>query len=450
MVSDGRVMTRSGPPPRQTDIAVVGGGIVGLATARELIGREPDARICLLEAEDHLAAHQTSHTSGVIHAGVYYEPGSLRARLCVEGADELNRYCGQRGIPHPATGKLIVATDETELERLDELERRGRANGVRGLCRIPAGRIAEIEPAARGLGALHSPATGVVDFARVASGFAADFEAGGGTIHLGAPVRVAGPDPSKGGSHVRSGRASREPSGRASHEPSSRASHEPSGDLRGRGVTLGTPGGVVRAARAVFCAGLQSDRLARAAGGSASPRIVPIRGGYLKVRPGKEDLVRGNIYPVPDPALPFLGAHLTRTMDGSLLIGPTALIVGARDAYRISRLNPRDLAETLAWPGTWRLMRRAWRAGLREIRHAVDTQALVSEATRMVPGLTMRDVEPGPCGIRAQALGRDGRLVDDFLVEQIGDGIHVRNAPSPAATSSMALARLIADRTLAA
>lgn len=409
-------MKRTDPPPRHPDFAVVGGGIVGLATAREILGLVPDARVCLLESEDRLAAHQTSHTSGVIHAGVYYEPGSLRAKLCVEGAELLNDYCEDHGIAHPATGKLIIASDETQIEPLDRLEQRGRTNGVKGLTRIDSDRIADIEPAARGLEALHSPYTGVVDFTRVASCLAAGFKAAGGTIHLSTPVRPAGSGAS-GGSD-----------GAVAH--------------------LKTPNGPVCAARAVFCAGLQSDRLARAAGGASSPRIVPVRGGYLKVRSPSRDMVRGNIYPVPDPELPFLGAHLTRTADGSLLIGPTALLVAARDAYRLSRVRLRDLAETAGWPGTWRMTVRHWRATGREIRHALSARALVAEAARMVPGLDIGDVEPGPSGIRAQALGRDGRLIDDFLVERIGAGVHVRNAPSPAATSSLALARLIADRAL--
>ncbi len=403
-------------PPARCDFAVVGGGIVGLATAREILGRVPDARVCLLESENRLAAHQTSHTSGVIHAGVYYEPGSLRARLCVEGAELLNDYCEEHGIAHPATGKLIIATDEIGVERLDRLEQRGRANGVRGLARIEADRIADIEPAARGLGALHSPYTAVVDFARVAARLASGFEAAGGTIHLSTPV--------------------------------SPVDYSASGGSNETEAHLKTPNGPVRAARAVFCAGLQSDRLARAAGGSPSPRIVPVRGGYLKVRSGREGMVRGNIYPVPDPELPFLGAHLTRTVDGNLLIGPTALLVAARDAYRLSRVNLRDLAETAGWPGTWRMTARHWRATGREIRNSLSARALVGEAARMLPGLDIGDVEPGPSGIRAQALRRDGSLVDDFLVEQIGAGVHIRNAPSPAATSSLALARLIADRAL--
>jgi L-2-hydroxyglutarate oxidase LhgO len=390
-------MSRNDPPPAACDIAVVGGGILGLAVARELKLRQPDASICLLEAEGRLAAHQSSHNSGVVHAGVYYQPGSLRAKLCVEGAARLREYCAERGLPWRTTGKLIVATEEGELTRLDELERRARANGVNELTKVDAAEIAQVEPAARGLSALHSPTTAVTDFAAIAESFAQDFETAGGTIHLGTPA------------------AKRLP---------------------------------VDCETAVFCAGLQSDRLARARGGSAEPRIVPIRGGYLKVRADQSDLVRGNVYPVPDPDLPFLGAHLTRTFDGALLIGPTAMITGARDAYRLSTVRRHDLGETLRWPGTWALMRRHWRATLDEAANSVRANRLTRQAARLVPALHGAEVIPGPAGVRAQALDRRGNLVEDFLIERIGDDIHVRNAPSPAATSSLSLAGLIAHEAL--
>ena len=405
-------MSRTDRPPSACDIAVAGGGILGLAVARELIVRQPEARICLLECEDRLAAHQSSHNSGVVHAGVYYEPGSLRAKLCVEGASRLRKYCAERELPWRISGKLVLATGPDQLPRLDELERRGMANGVKGLRRVGPEEISEIEPAARGISALHSPQTAVTDFAAIADAFADDFEAAGGTIHLGSPVLSAA-EPDSGG------------------------------------VCLRTPAGSVEADRAVFCAGLQSDRLAVSCGGSPEPRIVPIRGGYLKLRPDAEDLVRGNVYPVPDPDLPFLGAHLTRAFDGSLLIGPTAMIAGARDAYELFRVNRRDLGDTLRWPGTWALMRRHWRASLNEAANSARPARLAREAARLVPSLAVADVIPGPAGVRAQALDREGNLVEDFLVEEVGASVHVRNAPSPAATSSLALAELIADRTLA-
>jgi L-2-hydroxyglutarate oxidase len=396
-------------PPARSDIVVIGGGILGLAVARELLIRHPDSSLCVLEREDRLAAHQTSHSSGVIHAGIYYAPGSLKARLCVEGARLLYAYCDERGIEARRDGKLILAVGDSELPRLDELERRGRENQVPGLRRIGADAIPEIEPHARGVAALHSPETGVVDFAQVAVSYAADVEREGGAVITGAGVRGLTP-----------------------HGESIAVDHD-----RGR-----TEAGFV-----VSCAGAWSDRLAVAAGAPAEPRIVPFRGGYLRLRTERRDLVRASIYPVPDPDLPFLGGHLTRTIDGEVLLGPSALMVGARDAYRLARLRGRDLASNLTWPGTWRLAGRFWRTGLTEIRHAASKRSFVSDLRRFVPELSVRDVLPGPSGIRAQALDRDGKLVDDFVVHRTERALHVRNAPSPAATSSLALARLIADET---
>ena len=386
----------------------MGAGIVGLATARELALRHDGMRVTVLEREEAIARHQTSHTSGVIHAGVYYEPGSLRARLCVDGARDLYSYCEERGIPARRSGKVIVATGEGELPRLDELERRGRENGVPGLSRIDADAIREIEPHAAGVAALHSPATGVVDFARVAGAFRTDLVARGGGVFAGCEVLALRP--------------------------------------KARGVELVHKLGRTTARATVVCAGAWSDRLATGAGADPEPRIVPFRGGYLRLRPERGSLVRAAIYPVPDPALPFLGAHLTRTVDGDVLLGPSALMVAARDAYRTMRVRPRDLGQTLGWPGTWRLMARHWRYGLAEIHAAASRRAFLAELRRLVPELGAADVVPGPAGVRAQAVARDGSLVDDFVVSATERTLHVRNAPSPAATASLALARLIADR----
>ena len=394
-------------PPRECDVVVVGAGIVGLAVARELALRDDGLRVAVLEREPRIGTHQTGHSSGVIHAGVYYEPGSLKARLCVAGARELYAYCDERGIEAPRSGKLIVATSEDELGRLGELERRGIANGVPGLRRVDAAGLREIEPHAAGLAALHSPETGIVDFARVAAAYAADLAAAGGSVTTGCAVASI---------EERAGRAL--------------ISH---GD------------GTTEARAAIVCAGAWADRLARAAGAPAEPRIVPFRGAYLQLQRARAGLVRANIYPVPDPELPFLGAHLTRGPDGTVLLGPTALIAGARDAYRLSRLRAHDLRETLAWPGTWRLARRFWRAGATEILHAVSRRSLVAAGRRLVPDLRTEDFTAGPAGIRAQAVARDGKLVDDFLVSRTERALFVRNAPSPAATSSLPLARLIAD-----
>jgi (S)-2-hydroxyglutarate dehydrogenase len=390
-------------PPRACDVAVVGAGIVGLAVARELALRHPGASVAVLEREPGIAAHQTTHSSGVIHAGIYYEPGSLKARLCVAGARELYAYCDERGVPARRTGKLVVATHDDEIGRLEELERRGLANEVPGLRRVGPDEIREIEPHAAGVAALHSPATGIVDFGRVAAAYAADLRDAGGAVITGCAVRAID-------------------DGVVTHA---------SGTTAARAV--------------VVCAGAWADRLARAAGADPEPRIVPFRGAYLRLRPERSQLVRANIYPVPDPDLPFLGAHLTRGFDDQVLLGPTALIAGARDAYRLRRMRGVDLRETLAWPGTWRLARRYWRAGLTEIRHAASRRALAAAARRLVPELSASDFVAGPAGVRAQALARDGSLVDDFLVSRTERALYVRNAPSPAATSSLPLARLIAD-----
>ena len=395
-------------PSGECDVAVVGAGILGLAVARELVDRHPSLTVRVLEKESAVGRHQTGHNSGVLHAGIYYAPGSLKARLCVEGMREMYDYCERFGIRHERVGKVIVALDESELPALDELERRGRANGVPGLRRLDSAGLREVEPHALGVAALHSPATGVVDFVEVAERIARELRDREVAVHTGCAVSAAVPG-------------------------------------NGR-VALRHSGGELRARHAVFCAGLWSDRLAVAAGGSPEPRIVPFRGGYLRLRPERRELVRSLIYPVPDPRLPFLGVHTTRHANGDVLLGPTALLVGARDAYDLRRVRGRDLAATLGWPGTWRLMRRFWRTGMTELRHATSRRAMVAEAARYVEGLTVDDVEDGPAGVRAQALGRDGRLVDDFVFSETERALHVRNAPSPAATSSFAIARLVADR----
>ena len=394
------------------DLAVVGAGIVGLAVAAELGARHPDLRIVVLEREPRIGAHQTSHNSGVVHAGIYYAPGSLKARLCVEGARALYALCEREGVAHERCGKVIVATHPRELPALDELERRGRANGVAGLERLDADGIRAREPHARGLAGLWSPATGIADFGAVATALARAVRAGGGAVATGCGVTA-----------VAQAR---------------------------RGLRLRHAGGELEASHAVFCAGGWSDRLAVLAGADADPRIVPFRGAYLRLRPERRSLVRSLIYPVPDPSLPFLGVHLTRHVSGDVLVGPTALLAPARDAYRLATVRPRDVADTLAWPGAWRMARRWWRTGATELRHAASRAALVRAAARFVPDLTAADVEPAFAGVRAQALARDGRLLDDFVFSDTPRALHVRNAPSPGATSALAIARLVADRAGAA
>jgi 2-hydroxyglutarate dehydrogenase len=396
------------PAPERCELAIVGGGIVGLAVAREVLARNPRLSVCVLEREADVATHQTGHNSGVIHAGVYYTPGSLKARLCVEGARDLYAYCSERGIPFERGGKVIIATDPSELARLDELERRGTANRVPGLRRIGPEEISELEPHARGIAGLHSPNTGIADFGAVARSYAEDIGHSGGAVVTSCEVTDV--------------------------------------DIRSNSLRLGHAQGTTEATHAIFCAGAWADRLAVAAGASPDPRIVPFRGAYLRLVPERRHLVRSLIYPVPDPSLPFLGVHLTKHIDGDILIGPTALMAGARDAYRLGRLRRRDVIDTLAWPGTWRMLARWWSTGITEIRHAALRSAFVAAAARYVPELRVEDVEPSFAGVRAQALGRDGALIDDFVFSRTERALHVRNAPSPAATSSLAIARHIADQ----
>ncbi len=383
-------------------VGVIGGGILGLAIGRELGRRRPGTRVEVLEKEDRLAAHQTGHNSGVVHAGIYYRPGSLKAELCTRGRLLLRDYCAEHGLPYDEVGKLVVAVDADELPRLDALERSGTENGVPGLRRLDAAALREIEPHATGLSALHSPATAITDFSAVAHRFAAEIEVAGGRIRLSTEV----------------------------------ARIEAAGD----GVRLTTSGGEQRFDRLVVCAGLQGDRLARQVDGEAGPRIVPFRGEYLTVRPAKRDLVRGLVYPVPDPAYPFLGVHFTRRVDGGLEIGPNAVLALRREGYRRRDVSLSDVADTLAWPGFWRLARRHWRTGAAELRGSLSLRAYLRVAQRYVPEIGVADVVPAGSGVRAQAVERDGTLVDDFRISTSGPVTSIRNAPSPAATSSLAIA----------
>lgn len=404
----GLALPLSASAPSRSDLTIVGGGIVGLAVAREMARRFPSSSVCVLEREHQLGLHQTGHNSGVIHAGIYYKPGSAKARLCVDGARELYSYCEERQIPHERCGKLIVAATPSELPRLDELERRGTLNGVGGLRRLDATGIREIEPHAVGVAALHCPPTGIVDFRAVASSYAHDVLEAGGTIVAGCEVRG-----------VEAGR---------------------------RGLLLSHGHGLTETAHAIFCGGAWADRLATLAGASPDPRIVPFLGNYLSLVAERRHLVRSLIYPVPDPALPFLGVHFTRCIGGEVLIGPTALLAGTRDANQPPRLRGGDVAATLSWPGSWRMFARWWRTGLTELHHAMSRSALVHDAARYLPELAVQDVKPSLGGIRAQAVARDGSLVDDFVFSMTERALHVRNAPSPAATASLAIARDIADR----
>lgn len=389
-------------------IGIVGAGILGLAVGREITRRRPGTRVLVLDKEDRVAAHQTGHNSGVVHAGIYYQPGSLKARLCARGAAMLREYCAGHGLPFEECGKLVVAVSRDELPRLDVLHSRAEANGVAGLLRVGPAGIRDIEPHATGLAALHSPRTAITDFRRIAESFAREIVAAGGEVRLGFPVTGIEAD----GDGLR---------------------------LVARG------GGAVSLDRLVVCAGLHTDSVARLAGDVAAPRIVPFRGEYLRVSPEKAAMVRGLIYPVPDPRYPFLGVHYTRRVGGELDVGPNAVLALAREGYRWSAVHLGDLTETLTWPGFWRMAARHWRTGAGEVRGSLSKRAYMRAARRYVPEISASDVVRDHSGVRAQALDRDGALVDDFRIHRLGPVTAVRNAPSPAATSCLAIAEHLVD-----
>ena len=393
---------------RAYDVIVVGGGLVGLSTARSLLLERPGLRLAVLEKEDGIARHQSGHNSGVIHSGIYYTPGSLKARLCIDGKLALERYADERGIPRIDRGKLIVALDESELGRLADLERRGRQNGVEDLRVVDGDELRAIEPNVRGIRALHAPRAGVIDYGNVAASYAEDVLGAGGEIELAREVTA-----------IRS--------------------------VDGR-VDVETPGGAYTAGFVVTCGGLQSDRLAHLDGrNTIRPRIVPFRGDYYTLSDRAAALVNGLVYPVPDPSFPFLGVHLTKHVDGTVAAGPNAVLALARERYRRAAFSPRDAAATLTYPGFWRFAARHLRTGASELWRDISKRAFVRDLQRFLPEVTGADLRFGPSGIRAQALGRDGRLVDDFVLDQARRVLHVVNAPSPAATSSLAIGAHIAQ-----
>lgn len=391
--------------------AVVGGGVVGVAVARELTRRVPGASVTVYEKEDRLAAHQTGHNSGVVHAGLYYQPGSLKARLCRRGVGLLRELCAAKGVTYEECGKVVVAQDDAEAGRLRDILATATANGVPGVRLVGPEELREIEPRAVGVLALHSPTTAIVDYAAVTRVLAQDVEAAGGAVSCGAEVLDLQEVPS--------------------------------------GVAVTTASGTTTHDLVVTCAGLQSDRLARRSGGGATPRIVPFFGDYRLLRPERRDWVRGLVYPVPDPRYPFLGTHLTRRVDGEVMIGPNAFLSLGREAYTRPRTDVRDLADTLTFGGFWRFAARNLPTAARESRSVLSTASFVADAARYVPGLTADDVVPGPRGIRAQAMAADGTLVDDFVVTRHGRLTHVRNAPSPGATSALAIAEHVVTQALA-
>jgi L-2-hydroxyglutarate oxidase len=393
-------------------VVVVGGGILGTAVARRLLQVRPDTALTLLEKEDRLAVHQSGHNSGVVHAGIYYPPGSLKATLCRRGMRLLRDFCEEHSLAYERCGKVLVALDEAENHRLAVLQERALANGVPGVRSLTAGELTELEPHVRGVAGLHSPETAIVDFATVTRALAEEVERLGGTIRL--QSRVTGIKQSE------------------------------------RAVVVGTSLGDHAADAVLLCGGLHSDRLAELAGDGPDPRIVPFRGEYLLLRPERRHLVRGLIYPVPDPRYPFLGVHFTPRVDGEVLVGPNAVLALAREGYRWRDIRLDDLADTLRWRGFRRMARQHWRTGIREVAGSVSKRVLVQLARRYVPELGIDDVVRGPAGVRAQAIDRDGALVDDFRISRRGRVVAVRNAPSPAATSSLAIAEHVVEQLLAA
>ena len=393
------------------DVCVIGGGIVGLATGLALLQARP-RRLVILEAETTLSAHQTGHNSGVIHSGIYYRPGSLKAKLCTEGRTSLYRFCEEQDVPVERCGKLIVATTEQEIALLDELSRRSVANGVDGVRRVAHSEMREREPEVAGLAGLLVEATGIVSYPRVAEAMAGVIERMGGEIQVGSRVRRI--------------------------------------DRSAEGFRLFIQHDEVRCANLVNCAGLHSDRVARMCGIASTIRIVPFRGEYLLLRSERRGLVRHLIYPVPDPALPFLGAHFTRGIDGKVELGPNAILALARHGYSGRQASVRDIAEMVMFPGFWRMSRRHWRMGVDEMARSLSVRHTVERARRLLPALVPDDVEPGHTGVRAQAVDESGKLLDDFALITAERMLHVLNAPSPAATASLAIGRHLAARTVEA
>ncbi|MEP7198481.1 MAG: L-2-hydroxyglutarate oxidase [Chloroflexota bacterium] len=390
------------------DVVVVGAGIVGLATTLALKKRKPDARIIVLDKEAQVAAHQTGHNSGVIHSGIYYKPGSLKAQLCVGGARMMMAFCDAHGIHYEKIGKVIVATDERELAPLKTLHERAAANGVPDVTWIEPSRLRAIEPHAAGIAALHSPHTGIVDYTQVSQAMRADCEDVGVTFQMSAAVTgiVQGSD----------------------------------------GMRVQTTQGEVAATYLINCAGLYSDRVARMMGEASDVRIIPFRGEYYMLKPQRHDLVRGLIYPVPDPRFPFLGVHFTRTTHGEVEAGPNAVLAFAREGYTMWRANGRDLADTLLYSGFWKMAAKYWRMGMGEFYRSFSQKQFVRSLQRLVPDIRDDDVVRGGAGVRAQAIDTHGALVDDFRLVETPTALHVLNAPSPAATASLAIGEHIAAR----
>ncbi|WP_347109878.1 L-2-hydroxyglutarate oxidase [Paenarthrobacter sp. S56] len=403
-------MTNPAPTRSIKRCAVVGGGIIGVAVARELAGRLDGAQVTLYEKEDRLAGHQTGHNSGVVHAGLYYEPGGLKAALCRRGVGLLQEFCATKGLPYDACGKLVIAQTPEESRRLENIFGRATANGVPGARMLDAGQISEVEPNAVGLSALHSPETAIVDYAAITNALADDVRAAGGRIRLGQEVTSL--------------------------------------EQQGSGVVVHTRDGGEHHDLVVACAGLQSDRLAASTGEPMNPRIVPFFGQYFLLGKEARQKVNGLIYPVPDPKHPFLGVHLTKRIDGEMMLGPNAFISFGRESYSWKDVNVRDVLDYTLFPGFWNFARQNVPSAVREFQTVVSKRKFIREAMRFVPSLEGATVLPGTRGVRAQAMNGDGSLVDDFVISRRRDTVLVRNAPSPGATSSMAIAEYIVKKAL--
>ena len=388
------------------DVAIIGGGIVGLATAMALL-RERDLSIVVLEAEHMLGSHQTGHNSGVIHSGLYYKPGSLKARLCVEGSRALYEFCQQHQVAHERCGKIVVATRPEEIPALDELERRGKANGLEGVKRLSGEDLTRYEPYVRGIAGLHVPDTGIVNYRQVASAYGDVVRERGGEVRTNANVSTI---------HVRSD-----------------------------GITLQTVAGEIHARGLINCGGLHSDQIARQCGVDPGVQIIPFRGEYYHLAETRQHLVRNLIYPVPDPRFPFLGVHFTRMIGGGIEAGPNAVLAMARHGYTKTSFNPSDAMHIATYGGFWKMARQHWKTGFGELHRSVNKRAFLRALRRLLPDLQLGDLQPGNAGVRAQAVDADGKLVDDFRIATAPRMVHVLNAPSPAATASIAIGRHIAQ-----
>jgi (S)-2-hydroxyglutarate dehydrogenase len=391
----------------QVNVAIIGAGIVGLATGLELTHRFPGISLAVIEKESIVAGHQSSHNSGVIHSGIYYKPGSLKAKLCVEGGEALQRFCQENGVPYEICGKVIVATSESELPQLNELYRRGNENGLKGLRVLTQNEIREIEPYATGVGGIHVPSTGIVDYAKVAEKYAELIASRGGAIHL---------------------------------------SHEVTALIRSSGTTVvETTRGPIQTKLVINCAGLQSDRVSRMANAKLDLTIVPFRGEYYEIVPAKHHYLKGLLYPVPDPQFPFLGVHFTRRMGGGVEAGPNAVLAMKREGYLKSSFDFGDVFEYARFPGFWSMTAKHWRMSMGEYHRSWSKAAFVRALQRLMPELTGEDLVPGASGVRAQALNISGKLIDDFHFAYTDGMVHVCNVPSPAATASLAIGKYIVD-----